>query len=672
MPRLFVSHSSRDGQSATSLFEWLKARGFEHTFLDFDKEAGIHPGSDWERTLYRQIDRCDALVIILTPNWLSSKWCFAEFTQARALGKVIIPLIASEPIGALVAADIQHLDLTSDREAALNQLERTLRQIESEGQAGFELPQGRPAFPGLMAFQEEDAAIFFGRDPEIREAIERLNARRVQGGPRIQMLFAASGAGKSSLMRAGVIPRLRRNGRAWIIAPPFRPGAKPMDELAQSLSSCLPGNPSWREVRQRLAGPDLRAAFSDVTRDMRSFANANEAGVLICVDQAEEAFTTATPDERDAFLSFLSAAFDPQQPHLAFLTMRADFLPNVQAAGALSAAYDVMSLRQMPVDRVPDIIHGPARVAGLMVEPGLAPRAMADLASQDALPLLAFALRELHDRCGPERALSVAGYDALGDPALGISPLENAVRKAADRVIAETKPTTAELDALKDAFVSGLALLNDQGDFVRQSAIWETLPAGSTRILTAMIEARLLVSRSNADEARIVEVTHEALLRKWPLLADWLTQERAFLAWRNDLTRQEMAWAAARGVRRASFLLRGWHGRRAADFLKAKRRLLSPSQQDFIVRSRLVGHYGATALTALALLAIAPFAADWLEMQIANRSRAFAEFPAGTPVEALLIDPQALHIANMAGALTLLALGLLSLVRRFRLLWSKT
>jgi hypothetical protein len=105
---IFISHSSRDAEPATQMKVWLESHGFDQVFLDFDKHSGIVPGADWEKTLYREIERSQAVVVILTPNWLDSKWCFAEFTQARALGKPIFPLIES-PIGdQLIAVDIQH------------------------------------------------------------------------------------------------------------------------------------------------------------------------------------------------------------------------------------------------------------------------------------------------------------------------------------------------------------------------------------------------------------------------------------------------------------------------------------------------------------------------------------------------------------------------------------
>jgi hypothetical protein len=114
--RIFISHSSRDDEPARRMKAWLKAQGFENTFPDKDKLTGIPP-ADWEKTLYREIERSHAVVIIQTPQWLASKWCFAEFTQARALGKAILPVIETLTGDTRISPDIQTLDLTDDPRA---------------------------------------------------------------------------------------------------------------------------------------------------------------------------------------------------------------------------------------------------------------------------------------------------------------------------------------------------------------------------------------------------------------------------------------------------------------------------------------------------------------------------------------------------------------------------
>jgi hypothetical protein len=87
MAAIFISHSSADKEAASEMKLWLEAQGHTSLFLDFNPEAVIKGGSNWEQTLYRQLRQCQAVIALLTPNWLASKWCFAELVQARERGK---------------------------------------------------------------------------------------------------------------------------------------------------------------------------------------------------------------------------------------------------------------------------------------------------------------------------------------------------------------------------------------------------------------------------------------------------------------------------------------------------------------------------------------------------------------------------------------------------------
>jgi TIR domain len=306
MARIFISHSSRDNDAADRMKAWLASQRFENAFLDKDPATGIPPGANWEKTLYREVAQSQAVVILQTPNWLASKWCFAEFTQARALGKAIFPVIETPTDGTRISPDIQTLDLTRDREGGLARLNRELVRIALDAQGGFVWDSTRPPFPGLLAFQEEDAAVYFGRDDDIRRLIERLEARRAQGGAKLIALLGSSGSGKSSLLRAGVIPRLKRGGRSWIVVQPMRPSAHPIDALAMALAAAgIPGA-DWRKVRDDLLGPDPKRALGDFANDLRVKAVAGQAQILIPIDQAEELFGVSDPEEARRFLEILS------------------------------------------------------------------------------------------------------------------------------------------------------------------------------------------------------------------------------------------------------------------------------------------------------------------------------------------------------------------------------
>ena len=181
MARIFVSHSSLDQAAAREIMDWLRSLGFDNAFLDIDERNGIRPGDKWEARLYEELAACSAVVLVVTPNWLASKWCFAEFVQARATGKAIFPIIFTPDGGQTFAGDLQRVDFSTDPEGGKRSLAQRLKDLALDVQSGFDWDPQRAPYPGLPAFEREDAAVYFGRDPEVRELIDRLRARRAHG-----------------------------------------------------------------------------------------------------------------------------------------------------------------------------------------------------------------------------------------------------------------------------------------------------------------------------------------------------------------------------------------------------------------------------------------------------------------------------------------------------------
>ena len=161
MTRVFISHSSLDNESGVCLKERLELASFD-VFYDNDYNYGIQVGEVWQKRLFIEIKTCQAMVILQTENWLKSKWCFAEFILARSLGKKIYFVIDAKEGDASniqIAPEIQSLDLRRDYENGITQLTRQLLKIGLSSQRGFAWDHRRSPYPGLAAFQEEDAAV---------------------------------------------------------------------------------------------------------------------------------------------------------------------------------------------------------------------------------------------------------------------------------------------------------------------------------------------------------------------------------------------------------------------------------------------------------------------------------------------------------------------------------
>ncbi|MGY0794226.1 toll/interleukin-1 receptor domain-containing protein [Azospirillum argentinense] len=587
MARIFISHSKHDKEEAVRLKTWLADRAFGNSFIDTD----IPPGEDWEKIIYRWLEGAQAVLLVLTEEWHESKWCFAELILARALGKDIIPLFVAPTRPLEVGKDLQYIDLQPNRQAGLERLEQRLSEIARQSADGFELAKGLSPFPGLAAFEEDRAAVFFGREPDLHRMIERLRVRHTLGGARLILLLGASGSGKSSLLRAGLIPRLKRDHRNWIALPAFRPGRSPRAQLVECLLAGV-GDVGFDRIAQwrgALEGDAPAAALAEVARTLRLRHTAPDASILLPIDQMEELLTLADEAERTAFLTLLSHALDEALPFLAAATLRSDYLAGLQSAPALTVDFDSQPLDPIPLDRIAALVRGPARVARLRVEDGLIDALTRDAGRPDALPLVAVALSELYARFGGGGGvLTLAGYESLGERGAGLSPLDAVVRDRAEAALSALPLKTEDDHALRDAFVPWLVRLQeDSGLFVRQAAALNSFPAPARAQLERLVEARLLVRRGGGspDDPAMVEATHEALFRVWPRLAGWLNEERDFLIGKRRIEQAFQDWRRLPEDRKDGGLLTGAILDSACDWLTTHPTRFGQEEGEFIGRS---------------------------------------------------------------------------------------
>ena len=251
MSRIFLSHSSKDNFAAVAVGDWLKAEGWEDVFLDVDSKEGIRPGERWERALYTQASDCEAVLFLVSRNWLASEWCRREHDLARRLNKCIfvvlietiaiddLPLFLKETRQAVsLAAGEDHLvfhprmPVTQEEGQITFSAEGLARLKNGLTRAGLdprffawppEVDPGRAPYRGLEPLDGVDAGVFFGRDGPIIEALDALRGLREAAAPRLFVILGASGAGKSSFLRAGLLPRLQRDDRNFLALPTIRP-----------------------------------------------------------------------------------------------------------------------------------------------------------------------------------------------------------------------------------------------------------------------------------------------------------------------------------------------------------------------------------------------------------------------------------------------------------------
>ena len=574
---IFISHSSKNNAEAVAVRDWLRGEGYGETFLDLDPEHGLAPGQRWEEELQKAGERCLAVVVLVSPDWCASKWCFHEFKFAKALGKKIFPvLVQPTPWGELpleLTSQFQMANISSPelREDGLTRLRFGLQRAGLDPKH-FRLAEGRPPYRGLKALEEEDAAIFFGRDAQITAGLDALRQMRGGSPQRILTIAAASGAGKSSFLKAGLLARLKRDEENFFVLPTWRPGRDALSGetgLANAFGGTAP-----QAATDALAA--RQAAVVARFQSMASAANEPWRGtpptLVLPLDQAEELFSADNARAPGA-IQLLLEVLASKPDLIVAATIRSDALGSLQADSRLAALLRLFNLPALPPSAFREVIEGPARLTDppITINPALTDRLIADLDKADALPLLAFTLERLVTDYGRDRTLSLQEYETgLG----GVSGAINAAVEAALRK-AEADPALPsirhELDSLaRAAFIPWLVQL-DEADASpkRRVSRLSDIPEASRPLIGHFIEERLLVASESAGET-VVEVSHEAVLRHWRGLAAWISEERIMLERLQRVQRASQEWSAdIRALNRADMLVhRGERLKLAEELLK--------------------------------------------------------------------------------------------------------
>lgn len=400
----------------------------------------------------------------------------------------------------------------------------------------------RGPYPGLEAFTDEDAGVFFGRQAEIALLLDRLHPALPRQAHRFVAVIGPSGSGKSSLVQAGLLPQLGQRRSRWLIVPPLVPEDRPIRNLARSLAAVLPDQ-QVDALATALVGGDAGALVA-CGEELRATVGGRSVSLLLVVDQAEELLTLTGEQERATFLTLLREALHADPGLWVVVTLRSEFL-----TGFLTT--DFAPLFQNPVvvgvlgrASLFDVIEKPAAHASFSFDPpGLVHIMVDDTGSGDALPLLAYTLQALYLRAGPDRTITAEKYRHLGGVA-------GALARQADNVTAQLRARNQEASVLGTL----LRFVTLEGtEPTRRRVRRSTLNDAERQVVDAFIAARLLTSDADGDDA-IVEVSHEALFRHWAPLRQAIEVRAEELRQRADLERWAQDWV--RSGRRDAYLLR--------------------------------------------------------------------------------------------------------------------
>lgn len=495
---------------------------------------------------------------IMLYEMLSGRRPFAELTLATLVYKHLnepLPMIDHDELNLPPAFNsiIQRATAKDpserypDAQSLVREYHQTLRHgaatvemsLEELDLSDFELLETKNPYKGLRAFQQADAADFFGRGSMVQQVLDRLQEDVVEHN--FLAVIGPSGSGKSSLVKAGVLPALR-HGRVpgsehWFYAE-MVPGEVPLEELAAALLSVstapLPGIVDL--LRDSEKGLAEGVAWALPSKDSR---------LVLMIDQFEEVFTQVEQErDRQQFLDLiLNAVAAENSPVIIIATLRADFYDRpllYQGFGELIRKRTELVL-PLNDEELEETITGPAYRVGAVLEEGLAETIIEDVREQPgALPLLQYALTELFER-RDGALLTKAAYSDIGGT-LG------ALAKRAEEVYLRFRNDGK--DMARQMFLRLVTLGEGQEDTRRRILQTELLTLGDRDVVEDVIDHfgryRLLTfDRDEATRSSTVEVAHEALIRQWERLREWLLESREDVRLERQLLHSAEVWSEA-------------------------------------------------------------------------------------------------------------------------------
>ncbi len=389
--------------------------------------------------------------------------------------------------------------------------------------------EGSP-FPGLRAFTPRDAPIFFGRGRETDELVARVTASGFVA------VVGASGSGKSSLVGAGLLPRLAQSGLRWAL-PGYDPASLRWSGLR--LTPGEAGEDPFLTIAAKLAPDGNAAALAAALAAApdRVVDHLPQGTSLVFVDQFEELFTAVDPARVEPWVRLLDTAATSGRCHVV-ITLRADFYHRCLELPRLARLLESGQLPLgAPSDTLLDMITRPAERADLRFEEGLPGRILRDTtADPDALPLLAYTLDELYRAGSADRRLDHATYERLGG-------VRGAIGTRAEHVFTNLLDDAAR--AVFSRVFRELVKVDDRGRATRRRTRLDRITGGepARRFVDVLTSARLVVRSKDEQNQPIVYVAHEALFGSWHRLATWIQATRDDLLLEHKVTAAAAEWA---------------------------------------------------------------------------------------------------------------------------------
>ena len=596
---IFLSHSGSDTQAAGQFAEVLRNNGHK---VWFDKDD-LLPGDRWQEQLEQAIRQSSGMIVYVGRVGIE-KWVDREVRLGLELNTQdaakfsFIPVLGpgSNPENLPPFLKQQQCADLRDTASAPEQMRRVLKVLmrrPSPLTREADYWREHSPFRGLQAFDPEHSWLFFGRDGETEQLLRLLGREQLLG------VVGNSGSGKSSLVRAGLLPALQRgrfqfNGswvNSWRVAV-FRPGGAPFQELAEALPQLAPELTLSERIDfiKTLKDKHLATGTEGLRNAIVAMANhsiSQMAGtrVLLVADQFEELFTlTSDKAERNRYIDSLLAAarFETANPIHIVLTLRGDFYSHCIDHTELGRhlASNQFSVPRMRREQLCQAIEKPLAFAGASPEPGLIEAILSEVGDEPGnLPLLEHALLELWEQ-RQGQMITHKAYNEIGR-------IGGALKNRADRVYEELKDPQRQ-DVARKIFLALTQLGEKSEDTRRRSRKVDLMSIGgdettTAEVLKTLTDRRLITSSAEAEgKEGVVEVAHEVLIREWGKLREWLDASREAIQFERRLEQAAQDWCRSSNEVRPEHLLRGKRLKQALEWVKEHSKDLSPTVKDFL------------------------------------------------------------------------------------------
>jgi WD40 repeat protein len=575
---VFLSHRRGDKPAVEELARRLVRKGIE-PWLD---KWHLIPGTPWQEAIEKALSECTSVAVCIGPGgtgpWQDEEIRAAISQRVQDRGFRVIPVLLPGarreeigPLPAFLAATtwVEFRDTLDDEEALHRLVSGILGNTPGHGSEG--IVQGATPYRGLQYFDVNDSLFFVGRRTLTEELLDKLRS-----GDRFLAVLGASGSGKSSLVRAGLLASLKQGRIAGSDTWPqaiLKPGDRPLERLVDALVKAMPLADDPIELIGKL-GEDPRRLYYAGHQALRD--TPADRRLVLFVDQFEEVFTGRDEAQSKALVgNLLHASMVEDGRILVLLTLRTDFFGHCSPDLSAALKNHHVLVGPMIEEELRSAIEHPAALVGCELEPGLTDLLLQETEGQSgSLPLLQHALLEIWNR-RQGRRLTVEAYREIGG-------VRGALERHAEEVYGSFND--AEKEICRRVFLRLVQLGDGTVATRRRLALNELRRDQDDAVVRSLTDARLLTT--DGGQNATVELAHEALITGWKRFQEWLGKNREAIRLRLGLEQASKDWATS--SRDDSYLYQGTRLAQIEEWIEVESSELSEIEREFLAISKKV------------------------------------------------------------------------------------